>query len=103
MESDEVNGVQNGLGATVGLVAVCHLGDGDEDTEGTKSSFGSPDLGRKGVGRQDVIEQWLRTELNGSGDELGLGVAFESSEKTIPASFPDVVAVKPELNREKGR
>ena len=103
MEGDEVNGIQNGLGATVGLVTVCHLGDSDEDTEGTDSPLSRLDLGRKGVGRQDVIEQWLRTELDGSGDELGLGVAFEGCEKTVPAGLPNVVAIKPELDRVKGR
>ena len=77
MESDEVDGIQNGLSATVGLVTVCHLGDSDENTEGGKGSLGRLDFGSEGVGGQDMVEQGLRTELNGSGDELGLGVAFE--------------------------
>ena len=103
VESDEVNGIQNGLSATIGPETICHFGDGDEDTEGTNNPLGRLDLGCKGVGRQDVIEQGLRTELNGSGDELGLGVAFESCEKTVPAGLPDVVTVKPELSRARDR
>lgn len=103
VESNEVTGIQNVLSATVGLETVSHIGDGNEDTEGTESSFGSLDLGSEGAGRQDVVEQGLGTELNGPRDELGLGVALESCEKAVPPGLPDVATVKPKLDREQSR
>lgn len=103
MEVDDVNGIYNGLSATVGLETVGHVGDGDEDTEGSELRLCSFDLGSEGVGGQDVVKQGLGTELNGPSDELGLGVALESREKSVPAGFPGVITVKAELERVKGR
>jgi len=101
METNEVNGIQNGLSATVRLETVSHLGDGDENTKGREVLLGRLDLGSEGVGRQDVIEQGLRAELNSPGDELGLGVVVESVEKIVPAGLPDVATVESELDGVK--
>ena len=100
MEIDEVNGIQNGLSATVRLETIGHVGDSDEDTEGSEILLGSRDLGSEGADRQDVIEQRLGTELNGPSDERGLGIVVESREKAVPAGHPHVVTVVPKLRSE---
>ena len=97
VERDKVNGIQNGLSATVGLVAISHIGDSDENTEGSEIRLGRLDLGSEGVGIQDVIEQGLGAELNGPSDELSLRVTVEGREKAVSAGLPDVAAIKTEL------
>ena len=102
VESDEVNGIQNGLSATVRLVTIGHIGDSDGDTEGSEVLLGRLDLGSEGACRQDMIEQGLGSELNSPSDELGLGVTVESREKAVPASLPHVITIKTELEGAKG-
>jgi len=101
VERDEVNGIQNGLGTTVGLVTVSHIGDSDEDTKGSEVRLCRLDLGSEGVGVQDMVEQGLRAELDGPSDELGLGVIVEGREEAVSAGLPDAAAIKTELEGGK--
>ena len=99
VEVYEIDSVQNGLCATVGLETVGHIGDGDENAEGREGLLSGFDLGSESAGGQDLVEQGLRTELNGPGDKLGLGVILESREERIPAGLPRVATIKSELKR----
>lgn len=103
VERDEVNGIQNGLSAAVGLVTVSHIGDSDEDTEGSEVRLCRLDLGSEGVGVQDVIEQGLRAELDRPSDKLGLGVIVEGREEAVSAGLPHAAAIKAELGGVKGQ
>ena len=103
VEPDEVNGIQNRLSATVGLVTVSHFGDSNEDTEGSEVRLCRLDLGSEGVGVQDMIVQGLRAELDGPGDKLGLGVIVEGRKEAVSAGLPDAAAIKAELEGVKGQ
>ena len=102
VESDEVNGVQNGLSPAVGLETVSHFGNSDKDAEGGKILLGGLDLGSEVAGGQDVIVQGFGTELDGPGNELGLGVIVEDRKEAVPASLPHVAPIKAELGWAKG-
>ena len=90
-EIDKVDGIQNRLSAVISLVAVGRFRDGDGNLKRGKVLLGRLDLGDEVFRGQGVIGQGLGTELNGPGDELGLGVAMESREQGIPAGLPIIV------------
>ena len=87
------------MNSVVSLVAIGRFRDGDGNLKRGKVLLGSLDLGGEVLSGQGVIGQGLGTELNGPGDELGLGVAMESREQGIPAGLPLVVTRGIELAR----
>ena len=90
-ETDKVDGIQNRWSAVVGLVAGNRFRGSDENPKRGEVLLGSRDLGGEVIHGQDVTGKSLGTDLNGPGDELGLGVVIKTREQVIPAGRPPVV------------
>ena len=87
-EIDNVDSIQDRLSATDDLVAGDHFRGGDKNPKRGEVFLGKLDLGDEVIRGQVVAVQGLGTELNGPGDELGLGIGMKNREQGIPAGPP---------------
>ncbi len=100
MGVDGINGVQHGLRVllvVLHLVPVRHVADRDRDAQVRELLLRGKHLLSELAGTDGAVEEWLRTELNDTRDELGLWVGVERLEQAVASVLPLSASLETEL------
>lgn len=100
MNIDRVNSVKNHLSARALLITVCHLADGDGDANIREIRLGIDYLGSESLRSDNVVEKWLRPDLDDACDELALGVVMKDGGQGAETRLESVAIGKTTLCKQ---